>query len=76
VIGIGQDEEYDEQAIPERFHDHALFTAFAPAADPRIAVAVVVENGGSGSQTAAPMAKEVITTWLKQLEHNGDLALQ
>lgn len=76
VIGIGQDEEYDEQAIPERFHDHALFTAFAPAADPRIAVAVVVENGGSGSKTAAPMAKEVITTWLKQLEHNGDLALQ
>jgi penicillin-binding protein 2 len=76
VIGIGQDEEYDEQAIPERFHDHALFTAFAPAADPRIAVAVVVENGGSGSQTAAPMAKEVITTWLKQLERNGDLALQ
>ena len=64
VIGIGQDEEYDEEALDPRFHDHALFTAFAPASAPRIAVAVLVENGGSGSRTAAPMAREVIEAWL------------
>ena len=74
VIGIGQDEEYDEDAIDERFHDHALFTAFAPASSPRIAVAVVVENGGSGSATAAPMARRVIDAWLAQLEADGELA--
>ena len=76
VIEIGQDEEYDEEALAERFHDHALFTAFAPAETPRIAVAVVVENGGSGSETAAPMAADVIQSWLNQLDRNGDLALQ
>ena len=74
VIGIGQDEEYDEDAIDERFHDHALFTAFAPATSPRIAVAVVVENGGSGSTTAAPMARQVIEAWMQQLEEQGELA--
>lgn len=66
VIGIPQGEEYDEDAIDERFHDHALFTAFAPATSPRIAVAVLVENGGSGSGTAAPMARTVIDAWLQR----------
>ncbi len=74
VIGIAQDEEYDEDAIDERFHDHALFTAFAPATSPRIAVAVVVENGGSGSATAAPMARRVIDAWMEQLEARDELA--
>lgn len=72
VIEIAQDEEYDAEAIAERFRDHALFAAFAPAIEPRIALAVVVENGGSGSQTAAPIAREVITTWLNQLDAQGD----
>lgn len=74
VIGIGQDEEYDEETLDERFHDHALFSAFAPAEDPRIALAVVVENGGSGSQTAAPMARIVIDAWMEQLHERGELA--
>ncbi len=64
VIGIGQDEEYDEDELDQRFHDHALFAAFAPVASPRIALAVLVENGGSGSTTAAPIAREVIQAWL------------
>ncbi|MDR9414540.1 MAG: penicillin-binding protein 2 [Spiribacter sp.] len=68
VVGIAQDEEYDEETLDARFHDHALFTAFAPVEDPRIAVAVVVENGGSGSQTAAPMAKTVIEAWLSRTD--------
>ncbi len=75
VIGIGQDEEYDEETLDERFHDHALFSAFAPADDPRIAIAVVVENGGSGSTTAAPIARTVINAWLERLDEQGDLAI-
>lgn len=68
VIGIAQDEEYDAETLEPRFHDHALFAAFAPVDAPRIAVAVVVENGGSGSSTAAPMAKTVIEAWLRQID--------
>ena len=64
VIGIAQNEEYDEDAIDERFRDHSLFIAFAPVENPRIAVAVVVENGGSGSRTAAPLAKRVLDYYL------------
>ena len=45
---------------PKKFQDHALFIAYAPAHEPRIAVAVVVENGGSGSRTAAPIARRLI----------------
>lgn len=66
VIGIAQGEEYDEDAINPRFRDHALFTAFAPATSPQIAVSVLVENGGSGSETAAPMARRVIEAWMQQ----------
>jgi penicillin-binding protein 2 len=64
VFGIAQDEEYDEEELEERLRDHALFIAFAPVEDPRISVAVVVENGGSGSSVAAPMARSVIDAWL------------
>ncbi len=64
VIGIAQNEEYDEENIEERFRDHSLFIAFAPVDNPLIAVAVVVENGGSGSRTAAPMAKKVLDFYL------------
>ena len=60
VINIGQDEEYDEDEIPEEFRDHALFIAFAPVEAPEIAMAVIVENGGSGSTTAAPIARELL----------------
>ncbi len=74
VIGIAQDEEYDEETLDERFHDHALFSAFAPAENPRIALAVVVENGGSGSQTAAPMARIMIDAWMEHLHEHGELA--
>ena len=59
VIGIAQGERYDEEAIAERQRDHALFVGFAPAIQPRVAVAVVIENGGSGSSAAAPIARKV-----------------
>ncbi len=64
VIGIAQDERYDEERIAERLRDHALFIGFAPVKDPRIAVAVVVENGGSGSSTAAPIARTIMDYYL------------
>jgi penicillin-binding protein 2 len=64
VIGIKQGARYDERRIAARHRDHALFVGFAPVEDPRIVVAVMVENGGSGSGTAAPIARKVIDYWL------------
>ena len=64
VFSVAQGEEYDAEAIAKELRDHALFVAFAPAETPRIAVAVVVENGGSGSATAAPVARRIIDRWL------------
>jgi penicillin-binding protein 2 len=64
VISIAQDEEYDEEEIDERLRDHALFIAFAPFDDPKIVVAVIVENGSSGSSVAAPIAKAVMDEYL------------
>ncbi|NKB38013.1 MAG: penicillin-binding protein 2 [Gammaproteobacteria bacterium] len=57
VIAIAQDEEYDAEEVREEFRDHALFIAFAPVENPRIALVIVVENGGSGSSGAAPIAR-------------------
>ncbi len=64
VFSISQDEEYNEEEVPERLRDHALFLAFAPLDDPKIAVAVVVENGSSGSRVAAPIARAIIDEYL------------
>jgi penicillin-binding protein 2 len=69
VIGIAQDEEYNKEEIAEKFQDHALFIAFAPVEAPRIAIAIIVENGGGGSKTAAPIARKM----LDQFMHNRDL---
>lgn len=60
VKGIAQGATYSERATPERFRDHALFIAFAPVESPKVAVAVVVENGGHGSTAAAPIARKVM----------------
>jgi penicillin-binding protein 2 len=64
VFSLGQNEKYNEKEIAERLRDHALFVAFAPAEEPKIVVAVVVENGGSGSGTAAPIARTVFDAYL------------
>src|SRR6056297_46768 len=72
VFSVGQDEEYDEDEIDERLRDHALFIAFAPLEDPRIAVSVIVENGSSGSRVAAPIARAVMDKWL--LDERGEAA--
>jgi len=64
VFTVAQDEEYESEEVAERMRDHALFVAFAPLEQPRIAVAVIVENGESGSRVAAPVARTVIETYL------------
>jgi penicillin-binding protein 2 len=60
VITIAQDEKYREEDIAERERDHGLFIAFAPADAPRIALGIVVENGGGGARAAAPVARKVL----------------
>jgi penicillin-binding protein 2 len=64
VFGLKQEEKYDAEAIDEKLRDHSLFIAFAPVDDPRIAVAVIVENGGSGGAVAAPIARIILDAWL------------
>jgi penicillin-binding protein 2 len=59
VIGIKQNEKYDARRVAERFRDHSLYIAFAPADKPRIAIAAIVENGGFGAQAAAPITRKV-----------------
>ena len=69
VFSVAQEDEYDEEEIEERLRDHALFIAFAPVDNPRIAVAVVVENGSSGSRVAAPIARAIMD---EHLGYGGD----
>ena len=64
VFGLGQNEKYNASAIDERLRDHALFIAFAPADAPKLAIAVLVENGGHGGSVAAPMARRVFDAYL------------
>jgi penicillin-binding protein 2 len=64
VIGMKQTEKYVESRVAERHRDHALFIAYAPADDPKIALAILVENGGHGGSTAAPIARKVFDFYL------------
>jgi penicillin-binding protein 2 len=64
VIAIKQNEKYDERRVNERHRDHSLFIAFAPAEAPKIALALLVENGGFGSRAAAPIARQAIDYYL------------
>jgi penicillin-binding protein 2 len=57
-------DKYDSRHVGERFRDHALFIAYAPAEQPKIALAVLVENGGFGAQAAAPIARQVLDYFL------------
>ena len=65
VFGIGQDEEYDAETVAKKLRDHGLFIAFAPVEDPRLAVAVVAENGEHGS-AMAPVAAAVLSRYLQK----------
>jgi len=67
VFGIKQDEKYVEKEVAERLRDHSLFIAFSPPDNPRIALAVMVENAGHGSTAAAPIARKMIDQYLGSL---------
>lgn len=64
VVGMKQNEKYNAKLIAERHRDHALFIAYAPAEDPKIALAVIVENGGHGGSAAGPIARKVMDYYL------------
>lgn len=68
VVSISQEGKYDSEALQERLRDHALFIAFAPADAPKIAIAVVIENGESAGRTAGPIAKRIMDTYLNNLK--------
>ncbi|QJD58939.1 penicillin-binding protein 2 [Pseudomonas sp. gcc21] len=75
VVAIAQGERYDSASLAERHRDHALYVGFAPADAPRIAVAVMVENGESGGRVAAPVARQLFDAWLlsegEQINEDG-----
>ena len=64
VFSIGQNEKYNEKQVADRLRDHALFVAFAPADAPKLAIAVLVENGGHGGSIAGPIARRVFDAFL------------
>ena len=66
VFTVGQNQDYKRMHVGKSLRDHALFVAFAPADDPRIAIAVIAEHGGHGGSVAAPIARAVIEQYLKQ----------
>jgi penicillin-binding protein 2 len=64
VFTVAQNSKYNANTVAERLRDHAWFIAFAPAEAPRIAVSVLVENGGFGASAAAPIARRVMDAYL------------
>jgi penicillin-binding protein 2 len=71
LFSVKQGEKYQAGRVEERLRDHAWYIAYAPAADPRIALAVLVENGGFGAQAAAPVARAVFDYYLLGQEPGG-----
>jgi penicillin-binding protein 2 len=73
VVGVAQDEKYDAEALEERYRDNGLFVAFAPVENPEIAIAVVVENNGGGSRTAAPVARRIFDEYFGNRDYVAQL---
>jgi penicillin-binding protein 2 len=71
VVGIRQNESYNEKRMKREHWDHALFIAFAPADDPKLALAIMVENGQHGGSTAAPIARQVFDYHLLKKKPQG-----
>ena len=81
VIAIKKNEKYDAKKIAEHHRDHSLYVAFAPVDAPKIALAIIVENGGFGAEAAAPIARKALDYYLlgkrpvdkdKQLAEKGE----
>lgn len=65
VVSLKHHQFIGPQIISDRTRDHALFISYAPATDPKIAIAVIVENGGHGSTAAAPIARRLIDVFME-----------
>ena len=75
AVSLGKNEKYNAARMEERQRDHSLYVAFAPAQDPQVALAVIVENAGFGAASAAPIARRVFDYWLlKQYPGVDDMA--
>ncbi|WP_432729005.1 penicillin-binding protein 2 [Variovorax sp. W6] len=75
AVSMGQNTKYNARALEEHQRDHALFMAYAPVNDPKIALAVIVENAGWGAGAAAPIARRVFDYWLAdQYPSEADMA--
>ena len=72
VVGMKQNEKYDEKKVAERHRDHSLFIVFAPLESPKIALVAIVENGGFGARAAAPIARVVLDYYLLGKLPEGD----
>ncbi len=70
VFGLDAEEQYIAEKLDEKLRDHALFTGFAPIENPEVAIAIIIENAGSGSSKAAPIARQVLDVYFdKQLNN-------
>jgi penicillin-binding protein 2 len=75
AVGIGAKERYNASKLEEHQRDHALYVAYAPADNPRIVVAAIVENAGFGAASAAPITRRVFDYWLLgQWPNDEDMA--
>jgi penicillin-binding protein 2 len=75
AVGIGAKERYNAAKLEEHQRDHALYVAYAPADNPRIVIAAVVENAGFGAASAAPISRRVFDFWLLgQYPNDEDMA--
>jgi len=75
IIGRKKGDTEYEKKIATRFRPHAWFVAYAPSDNPRIAVSVLVEHGEHGSSAAAPVAREMIKTYLSSKKAGSDAAM-
>nr|WP_315480520.1 penicillin-binding protein 2 [uncultured Rhodoferax sp.] len=75
AVSLGKNQKYNASSMEEHQRDHSLYVAFAPAESPKIALAVIVENAGFGSASAAPIARRAFDYWLLgQYPSEEDLA--
>ncbi len=68
--GTAQVVSLKTKKIKKKYFDHAWFTSYAPSENPEIAITVLVENGGNGGKTAAPLAKKIAEAYIKNKNNN------
>ena len=66
VFSLDPEEDYIAENIEEKLRDHALFTGFSPIENPQVAIALIVENAGSGSSKAAPLARALLDVYFSK----------